>query len=57
MLSVAAIALLALAPCGDAAAPPAHLLPRETVVPVSGATKYFLDVTAEATMGPTTGAP
>ena len=49
VLSVAAIALLSLAACGDAAAP---LLPREPVVaPVSAVTKYFPDVTTEASTG------
>ena len=48
VLSVAAIALLSLAACGDAAAP---LLPRDTVVPVSAVTKYFPDVTTEASTG------
>jgi hypothetical protein len=50
--SVAAIALLSLAACGDAAAPSAQLLPRNTVVPVSLVTKYFPDVTNEASTGP-----
>jgi hypothetical protein len=49
-LSVAAIALLSLAACGDAG-PPAQLLPRDTVVPVSAVTKYFPDVTKEASTG------
>ena len=49
VLSVAAIALLSLAACGDASAP---LLPRDTVVPVSEVTKYFPDVTKEASTGP-----
>jgi hypothetical protein len=48
-LSVAAIASLSLAACGDAAAP---VLPRETVVPVSVVSKYFPDVTKEAGTGP-----
>jgi hypothetical protein len=52
VLSAAAIALLSLAACGDAAAPSASLLPRDTVVPVSEVTKYFLDVTKEASTGP-----
>jgi hypothetical protein len=52
MLSVAAIALLSLATCGDAAAPSAQLLPRNTVVPVSVVTQYFPDVTKEASTGP-----
>ena len=46
---VAAIALLSLAACGDALAP---LLPRDTVVPVSEVTKYFPDITKEASTGP-----
>ena len=50
--SVAAIALLSLAACGDAAAPSASLLPRNTVVPVSVVTQYFPDVTKEASTGP-----
>jgi hypothetical protein len=49
VLSVAAIALLSLAACGDASAP---LLPRNTVVPVSVVTKHFPDVTTEASTGP-----
>ena len=49
--SVAAIALLSLAACGDAATPSASLLPRNTVVPVSEVTKYFPDVTKEASTG------
>jgi hypothetical protein len=49
VLSVAAIALLSLAACGDATAP---LLPRSTVVPVSVVTKYFPGVTTEASTGP-----
>ena len=48
-LSVAAIALLSLAACGDA---PAPLLPRDTVVPVSEVTKYFPEITKEASTGP-----
>jgi hypothetical protein len=52
VLSVAAIALLSLAACGDAAAPSAQLLPRDTVVPVSVVTQYFPDVTEEASTGP-----
>ena len=51
-LSVAAIALLSLAACGDAATPSAQLLPHNTVVPVSVVTKYFPDVTKEASTGP-----
>ena len=49
VLSVAAIALLSLAACGDSAAP---LLPRDTVVPVSAVTQYFPGVTKEASTGP-----
>jgi predicted small lipoprotein YifL len=49
VLSIAAIALLSLAGCGDAAPP---LLPRDTVVPVSVVTEYFPDVTTEASTGP-----
>ena len=49
VLPVAAIALLSLAACGDAAAP---LLPRDTVVPVSAVTQYFPGVTKEASTGP-----
>ena len=49
---VAASALLSLAACGDAAAPSASLLPRDTVVPVSEVTKYFPDITKEASTGP-----
>jgi hypothetical protein len=52
MLSVAAIALLSLAACGDAGAPSASLLPRDTVVPVSEVTKYFPEITKEASTGP-----
>ena len=51
-LSVAAIALLSLAACGDAAGPSASLLPRNTVVPVSVVTKYFPEITKEASTGP-----
>jgi len=51
-LSLAAIALLSLAACGDAATPAVQLLPRDTVVPVSVVTKYFPDVTQEASAGP-----
>ena len=51
-LSVAAIALLSLAACGDAAAPSASLLSRDTVVPVSVVTKYFPEITKEASTGP-----
>ena len=49
VLLVAAIALLSLAACGDA---PAPLLPRDTVVPVSEVTKYFPEITKEASTGP-----
>ena len=62
VLSVAAIALLSLAACGDdlssktasstAAAASAALLPRNTVVPVSVVTQYFPDVTKETSTGP-----
>jgi hypothetical protein len=52
MLSVAAIALLSLAACGDAATPSASLLSRDTIVAVSVVTKYFPDVTKEASTGP-----
>ena len=52
VLSATAIALLSLAACGDAAAPSASLLPRDTVVPVSEVTKYFPDITKEASTGP-----
>ena len=52
VLSVAAIALLSLAACGEAAAPSTQLLLRDTVVPVSVVTKYFSDVTKEASTGP-----
>jgi hypothetical protein len=51
MLSVAAIALLSLAGCGDAA-PTAQLLPRDTILPASAVTKYFPDVTKELSTGP-----
>ena len=51
VFSVAAIAILSLAACGDAG-PPAQLLPRDTVVPVSAVTKYFPDVTKESSTGP-----
>jgi hypothetical protein len=51
-LSLAAIAVLSLAACGDAAVPSAPLLPRDTVVPVSVVTEYFPDVTQEASTGP-----
>jgi hypothetical protein len=49
LLPAAAIALLSLAACGDAAPP---LLPRDTLVPVSVVTQYFPDVTEEASTGP-----
>jgi hypothetical protein len=52
VLSVAALALLSLAACGDAAGPSASLLPRDTLVPVSVVTQYFPDVTEEASTGP-----
>jgi Salmonella virulence plasmid 65kDa B protein len=64
MLSVAAIALLSLAACGDdsssktasstttTAAASAALLPRNTVVPVSVVTQYFPEVNKEASTGP-----
>ncbi len=51
-LSLAAIVVLSLAACGDAAVPSAPLLPRDTVVPVSVVTEYFPDVTQEASTGP-----
>ena len=51
VLSVAAIALLSLTACGDAAGPSASLLPRNTVVPVSVVTKYFPEITKEASTG------
>ena len=49
VLSVAALALLALAACSDASTP---LVPREAIVPVSAVTKRFPDVTTEAGTGP-----
>ena len=52
VLSAAASALLSLAACGDAAAPSASLLPRETVVPMGEVTKYFPEITKEANTGP-----
>jgi hypothetical protein len=58
VLSVAAIALLSLAACGDDSSSTttttasAALLPRNTVVPVSVVTQYFPDVTKEASTGP-----
>jgi hypothetical protein len=51
VLSVAAIALLSLAACGDAGQT-AQLLPRDTVVPVTAVSKYFPDVTKESSTGP-----
>jgi hypothetical protein len=51
VLSVAAIALFSLAACGDAG-PSAQLLPRDTILPVSAVSKYFPDVTQEASTGP-----
>jgi len=52
VLSVAAVALLSLAACGDAAVESSPLLPRNTVVPVSVVTQHFPDVTKEASTGP-----
>jgi hypothetical protein len=55
MLTIAAFALLSLAACGDGSSSKtasAALLPRDTVVPVSVVTRYFPDVTTEATTGP-----
>jgi hypothetical protein len=49
LLPAAAIALLSLAACSDAAPP---LLPRDTIVPVSVVTEHFPDVTQEASTGP-----
>jgi hypothetical protein len=49
MLPAAAIALLSLAACSDTAPP---LLPRDAVVPVGVVTKFFPDVTKEASTGP-----
>jgi hypothetical protein len=49
LLPVAAIALISLAACSDAVPP---VLPRDTVVPVSAVTKFFPDVTKEASTGP-----
>jgi hypothetical protein len=49
LLSLAAIALLALAACSDASTP---VLPRDSVVPVSVVTKYFPEITTEASTGP-----
>jgi hypothetical protein len=54
MLTIAAFALLSLAACGDGSSSKtasAALLPRDTVVPVSVVTRYFPDVTTEATTG------
>ena len=62
VLSVAAIALLSLAACGDdpssttasstTTTTTAASLPRNTVVPTSVVTQYFPDVTKEASTGP-----
>jgi len=41
--------ILSLAACSDASVP---LLPRDTVVPVSVVTKYFPEITTEASTGP-----
>jgi hypothetical protein len=49
VLPVAAIALLSLAACGDAAPP---LLARDTVVPLSVVTEHFPEITKEASTGP-----
>jgi hypothetical protein len=49
MRSVAALALISLAACSDAAPP---LLPRDTVVPVSVVTEHFPEITKEASTGP-----
>ena len=49
VISVAALALLALAACSDVSTP---LVPREAIVPVSAVTKRFPDVTMEAGTGP-----
>ena len=51
MLTAAALALLALAACGDDETT-AALLPRNAVVPVSVVTQYFPDVTKESGTGP-----
>ena len=48
MLTVAAIALISLAACGDDTA----LLPRKAIVPVSVVTQYFPEVTNESGTGP-----
>ena len=48
MLTVAAIAPISLAACGDDTA----LLPREAIVPVSVVTQYFPEVTNESGAGP-----
>jgi predicted small lipoprotein YifL len=48
LLPAAAIALLSLAACGDAA----PLLPRDAIVPVGVVTEHFPDVTKEASTGP-----
>jgi hypothetical protein len=47
MVSVAATVLLSLAACGGSPS----LLPRDTVVPVAVVTRYFADVTKEASTG------
>jgi hypothetical protein len=62
ILSVATIALLSLAACGDdlssntasttTTATSGALLPRNTVVPVSVVSRYFPDVTTQANTGP-----
>jgi hypothetical protein len=55
ILTATAIALLSLAACSDDSPSKtafAALLPRDTVVPVSVVTRYFADVTTEATTGP-----
>ena len=52
LLRISAIALLSLAACGVAAAASRPLLARNAVVPVSAVTRYFPDVTREASSGP-----
>lgn len=57
VLSMAAIALLSLAACGDGPSTTtntasAELLSRNTIVPVSVVTQYFPDITNEASTGP-----